>query len=139
MNKEKLDAIKGILHSEYGNKLSDEDINGFADDLYYSLFEWGYGLDEIIPTIYSYEEKAETEYSSWYYIFGCMIDLMDNGKETAERIYNCFMFSWDILELFLKLYLENDEYISEAKLKKAKKKALHIFDKEILKLYGITE
>ena len=136
--KEKLEKIKDLLSSEYDGDILGKDIDAFAKDLYLSVFECEYDLSDIIPIINEYEEEAEIENTRWYYVFCGIIDMLDNGEKTAERLYDCFMHSLDILELFVKLYFENDDYISEEKLGKAKEKALGTFDKQILKALGIT-
>lgn len=43
------------------------------------------------------------------------------------------------METFVLLVENNSEYIGKQELTKAKAKALKVFDKEILKLYGITD
>ena len=136
-NDEKLEEIRRILTDEYGGEMSEEDIDGLAEDLHFSVFECGFSLDDIFTTVYKYEEEANIECSRGFYVFCCIIDLLENGEETAEILYDCFMYHWDILEIFLKLYYENDEYISEEKLQKAKEKALQVFDKEILRFCGV--
>ena len=136
---EKLDKIKDLLSTEYDGDMSGREINAFAADLYLSVFECEFELAEIISIVNKYEADANIENTRWYYVFCGIVELLDSGNETAERLYNCFMGSWDILELFLKLYLENGEYISDEKLNNAKKKALRTFEKEILKHYGVME
>ena len=138
-NREKLDKIKEILREEYEGEMSEEDIDGLAGDLHFSVFECEFSLDDVFTTVFQYEEEAELECTKSFYVFCAIIDLLDNCEKTAEILYDTFMYHWDILEIFLKLYYENDEYISEEKLQKAKKKALCVFDKEILRLCGITE
>lgn len=138
-NKEKFNKIVAMLKDEYDGKMSEKDINAYASDLCLSVFDCEFGLDDIIPIIDEYETEANIVGTRWYYVFCGIIDLLENGEKTAERLYNSFMFDMDILDTFLKLYFENDKYISAEKLEKAKEKALEVFDDEVLKFYNITE
>ena len=139
MSKEKLESIRELLSLEYQCEMTEREINGFASDLYSSVFGCEFDLADIVPIINGYEERAKIENTRWYYVFCGIIDLLDNGERTAERLYESFMHSMELLHTFVKLYFENDRYISREKLEKAKQKALSIFDKEVLKVYNITE
>ena len=138
-NDKKLGEIKELLKDEYEGLMTEKQIDEFASELYTSVFVFKFSLDEIFSLIDRYEDRANIESTKSYYVFCGTVDLLENGEETAQRLYDCFMYSWDILNLFLKLYLENEEYISEEKMEMAKKKALKTFDREILAICGITQ
>lgn len=140
MDKEKkIKEIKEILISQYEGKISEQALNGFANDLYESVFVEQYDLDDIPAIVVEYEAEANIEDSEWYYIFGCMINLLDNNEVTAKRLYNSFMYDFDSLDTFIKLINENAEYLSKEQLSAVKEKAIGLFDKNILEWYGITE
>lgn len=136
---EKFESIIKILKEVYGGKMPDGMLEEFADDLYDSLFVGQYDLYDIFAITDEYQSGAGIEQREDLYIFNCMLDLLDNGVATAQRLYNSFMYECDNLDTFLKLYDENAGYISAEKLAEAKEKALTIFDKETLEMYGITE
>ena len=137
MKNEKLEAIKEILVDAYDGKMADSDVNVFAKQLHYSLFVGKHDLGDIISTVFENESEAGIEDSEWHYVFCQTIDLLDNCEETAQRLYDCFMNEWDILEIFLKLYFENDEYISEEQMSEAQEKALSLFGKDTLRSVGV--
>ena len=138
MESGKLERIRQILSEEYDGKMTEKDIKAFAKDLHLSVFECKFGLDDVFAIVDEYEERAKIEDKRWYYVFCARIDLLDNNEETAERLYESFMYQFDILEIFIKLYFENGSYISRKKLNEAKKKAFETFDNEILAACGIT-
>lgn len=140
MSIDKLETIKDILKDNYQDRMSEEIINNYADDLFDSLFVSENSLDDVFAIISQYEEEANIESGGdWYYIFVQMIDLLENGEKTARRLYDSFMNDADIIDTFSKLAEENAEYISEEELSKAKEKAFAVFDRGFLALYGITE
>lgn len=135
----KIEQIAQILKDKYEDKLSDETLYAFAEDLYDSLFVCKYGLDDIFAIIFEYESEIELDFSESYYVFSELIDLLENNEETACRLYDSFMNDFDCLDTFVKLYNENAEFISAEELAKAKEKAFGTFDRITLELYGITE
>lgn len=135
----KLQEIKEILKEEYDGRMTDTEIDTFAKQLNYSMFVGKHELSDIFSTIYENECEAGIMDSSDCNLFCQLIELLDSSEDTAKRLYECFMNCYDFINLFLKLYAENDEYLTEEQLSKVKKKALNTFDKEILKLYGVTE
>ena len=140
MNDEKLQAIIEILKDEYKDKMSDKAISGLADELYYSLFVGEYDLDDIPSIIFSTEADENIEEGGdWCYVFGQLIDLLENNEKTEKRLYKSFMFDFDLLDTCLKLAIENAEFLSADELAKAKQKAFGLFDREILEIYGIEE
>ena len=139
MNNGKLEKIREILKEEYEGKMSDSAIDAFAKSLYHSLFVGQYDLEDIPAIIIGYESEENVEDGDWCYIFGQLIELLDDGETTAKRLYRSFMYEFDLLDTFLKLYNDNAEYISAEELSTAKEKALSMFDKQILGAYGITE
>lgn len=136
---EKLDEIMGILNEEYGGAMSDEMLEDFADDIYDSMFVGEYELADILAVANNYESNADITDSKAFDIFIRLIDILDNGVKTAQRLYDSFMGEVELLETFLKLYNENAEYTSAEKLAEAKEKAFEVFDSQILELYGITD
>lgn len=136
-NKEKLEAIKKILKTEYAGRMSEQTLNAFANDLLESVFVEQYDFDDIPAIVFEYEAAAELEDSEWYNIFSSMIDLLENKEETAKRLYNSCMYGFDSLDTFIKLINENAEYLSAEQLSEVKEKAIGLFDKELLKFYGI--
>lgn len=136
---EKLEKIKEILNEEYGDAMSYEMLKDFANDMYDSLFVGEYDLSDIFALANDYESNANIEDGKAFDIFTDLLDLLDNGVKTAQRLYESFMHEADLLETFLKLYNENAEYISEEKLAEAKKKAFEVFDRQMLESLGITE
>ena len=139
INEKKLEAIKKIVKDEYQDQLSDEAVDSLAGELYYSLFIGEYGLDDLVSIIFSNEEYENIEKTGdWCYMFGQLIDLLEDGEKTAKRLYNNFMEEFDLLDTFLKLS-ENVEYLSAEQWAKAKEKAFETFDNEVLKLYGFEE
>lgn len=140
MNKEKkIKEINEILISLYECKMSEQTLNEFSNDLYESVFVGQYDFDDIPAIVFEYETNANIEDSEWYYIFGSVIDLLDNNEVTAKRLYNSFMNEFECLDTFVKLVNENAEYLSKEQLLKVKGKGFELFDKETLELYGITE
>lgn len=135
----KLEQIVQILKGVYKDKMSNETLNSFAEDLYDSLFVCEYDLDDITAIIFEYESEMGLEFSEFYYVFCELIDLLENNETNARRLYDSFMNDFDCLGTFVKLYNENAEYISAEELAKAKKKAFGFFDRLTLELYGITE
>ena len=138
-NAERLEKIKQLIKDEYGDKMPEEYVKGLAEDLNLSVFKCKFGIDDIFCTVFQYEEELNIEDTRSYYIFCGVVDMLDNCEETAEMLYETFMHHWEILEIFLKLYFENEEYISKDKFQAAKEKAFEIFDKEILRLCGVTD
>ena len=137
--KEKLEEIKKILKGEYGDRLTETELNTLAGELYHSLFVGKYELEDLVATIVGFESEADTDDIDWVYLFNSLVDLLDDNENTAERLYISFMHEFDLLDTFLKLYEFNAEYISAEKLAEAKEKALHTFSKDVLAAYGITE
>ena len=138
-NNDKLEKIREILKAEYEGKMSETAIDAFAKALHYSLFVGRYDLEDITATIFERESEENIEGGDWCYIFSQLIYLLDNAETTAKRLYKSFMQEYDLLDPFLKLYMDNAEYLSAEELAKAKKKALRLFDRQILELYGVTE
>lgn len=134
-----IEKIKEILNYEYEDKMSDEMINAFAEELNESVFVEQYDLENIFLIVDQFEEEANIEKSRSSYVFTDVIDLLESGEKTAQRLYESFMYSMDILKTFLKLIKENEEYISAEKIAQAKEKAFGLFDKQLLEWYGITE
>lgn len=138
-NSDKLEQIRDILKDEYTDKMSDDTVAAFAEELYDSMFVEQYDLDDIFAIVGQYEDEAELEDSELLTVFGRLIDLLDNCETTAKRLYKSFMYDADILDTFVKLINENEEYIGAEKLAKAKEKAFGVFDRQLLEMYGITE
>ena len=139
MNHEKLEKIKEILKEEYQDKMSEAAINAFDKSLHHSLFVWQYDLEDITAIIFEYEAEEEVESGDWCYLFGQLIDLLDDNETTAKRLYKSFMYEYDLLDTFLKLVYYNAEYLSEEELADVKEKAFQIFDRQILECCGIEE
>ncbi len=139
MNNEKLNRIINILKENYEGEMSDAHINAYANELNYSLFTGCGGLDDISCIIFENEEEAGIKTGKWDYVFHDMVDLLEDGEVTAKRLYNCFMYDLDSLNVFIKLIILNSEYLTEEEIKSAKEKAFGVFDNETLKMYGITE
>ena len=136
-NKEKIKEIKEILNSLYKGKMSEQTINEFANDLYESVFIEQYDFDDIPAIVFEYETNAGIEKSEWNNIFSSVIDLLDNNEITAKRLYNNFMNEFECLEAFVKLVNENSEYLSKEQLSEVKEKGFELFDKELLRSYGL--
>lgn len=136
---QKLGEIKEILADKYKDKMSNEILYPFAEDLYESLFVCEYSLDDILAIIFEYESEMDLEFSEVSYVFGKLIDLLKTNEVNARRLYESFMRDFDCLDTFVKLYNEYAEYLSEEELFKAKEKAFGTFDKFTLELYGIKE
>lgn len=140
MNNDKLDKIKEILKEEYEGKMSEATIDAFAKALHHSLFVGEYELEDIPATIFEYEsEEGIEEGGDWCYIFGQLIDLLEDNETTAKRLYRSFMHEFDLLDTFLKLINYNAEYLSKEEVTKAKEKAFGTFDRQILEGCGIDE
>lgn len=135
----KLKEIKEILKSEYKDKMTDAEINTFARELNYSVFVAQYDLEDIAAVVSEHEEKAGIEDSKWCYIFGSVIDLLEDGEKTARRLYKSFMYEFDLWDTFLKLYNYNAEYLNAEELAEVKEKATGLFDKQLLKMYDIID
>ena len=136
---QKSEEIKEIITDIYKDKMSDEILYPFAEDLYESLFVCEYSLDDILAIIFEYESEMNLEFSEVSYVFGKLIDLLENNEINARRLYESFMNDFDCLDTFVKLYKEYVVYLSEEELSKAKEKAFGTFDKFTLELYGIKE
>ncbi|MDE5601956.1 MAG: hypothetical protein K2J16_05605 [Clostridia bacterium] len=139
MNNGKLEAIKGILVGEYAGDMPEAMINAFADDLYHSLFVGQYSLDDIPAIIGEYESEANVYDVAFNYLFGQLIDLLDNNEATAKRLYDNFMYEFESLDVLAKLVNENAEYLTAEQLARAKEKAFGLYDSITLECYGITE
>lgn len=139
MDNTKLKEIKRILENEYGDQMSDALTNDFANTLYDSLFIGQYDLDDITAIIRDYETQADIEDSKWDYVFISMIDLLDNNETTAKRLYKSFMYDLDMLDVLWKLVNENAEFLSAEELANVKKRAIGVFDEQILKALDIIE
>ena len=139
MGIEKLKKIKEILKEEYKDKMSDAAIDAFAKELYYSLFIGQYDLDDIPAIIFGHESEEDIEGGDWCYLFGQLIDLLDDSETTAKRLYKSFMHEFDLLDTFLKLVNLNAEYLSAEELAQAKEKAFWLFDRQMLEDCGIEE
>lgn len=139
MDNTKLKEIKRILENEYGDQMSDALTNDFANTLYDSLFIGQYDLDDITAIIIDYETQANIEDSKWDYVFISIIDLLDNNETTAKRLYKSFMYDLDILDVLWKLVNENAEFLSAEELANVKKRAIGVFDEQILKALDIIE
>ena len=139
MSTDKLNKIKEILKGVYKDKMSDVTIDSFAKALHYSLFVGQYDLDDIPATIFEYESEEGIEGEDWCYLFGQLIDLLDDNEITAKRLYKSFMHEFDLLDTFLKLVNLNAEYLSAEELAKTKKKAFWLFDRQMLEDCGIEE
>ena len=135
----KLGEIRDLLKSVYADRLPEDTLNDFADDLYDSLFAGQYGLSDIICLVNEYESAAGIEDSEDIFIFTSMIYLLDDNEVTAQRLYDSFMHEIQLLETFVKLVNDNAEYLSAEQLAEVKAEGLQLFDKQILELYGITE
>lgn len=139
MSTDKLNKIKEILKGVYKDKMSDVTIDSFAKALHYSLFVGQYDLDDIPATIFEYESEEGIEGEDWCYLFGQLIDLLDDNEITAKRLYKSFMHEFDLLDTFLKLVNLNAEYLSAEELAQAKEKAFWLFDRQMLEDCGIEE
>ena len=139
MNSNKIEAIKEILKSEYGDKISDVTLNSYARALYYSLFVGQYDLSDITAIIFEFESEENLEEGDWCGMFGELIRLLDDNEVTANRLYNSFMHDFDLLDTVVKLLTRNAQFLSEEQIKKAKEKAFGVFDAVTLECYGITE
>lgn len=134
-----IEKIKEILKYKYEGRMSDEMINAFAEELNESVFVEQYNLEDIFLIVFQFEEEANIEESRSFDVFTDVIDMLESGEKTAQRLYESFMYGMDILKTFLKLIKENEEYISAEKIAQAKEKAFGLFDKQLLEWYGITE
>ena len=139
MSTDKLNKIKEILKGVYKDKMSDVTIDSFAKALHYSLFVGQDDLDDIPATIFEYESEEGIEGEDWCYLFGQLIDLLDDNEITAKRLYKSFMHEFDLLDTFLKLVNLNAEYLSVEELAQAKGKAFGLFDRQMLEDCGIEE
>lgn len=139
MGTEKLQRIREILKEEYKGKMSNAAIDSFAKELHHSLFIGQYDLDDIPAIIFGHESEEDIEGGDWCYLFGQLIDLLDDNETTAKRLYRSFMHEFDLLDTFLKLVNYNAEYLSAEELANAKEKAFGLFDRQILEGCGIEE
>lgn len=135
----KFEQITQILKDVYEDKLSDDTLYPFAEDLYESIFVCEYDLDDILSIVFEYESEMELDFSEVYYVFCELIDLLENNEANARRLYQSFMYEFDCLHTFVKLYNEYSKYLSKKELAKAKEKAFGTFDRITLELSGITE
>ena len=138
MNNGKLEAIKVILIDEYAGDMSEATINAFADDIYHSLFVGQCSLDDIPAIVGEYESEANVNDVDFNFLFGRLIELLDNGKATAERLYNNFMNEFESLDAVVKLINENGMYLTAEQLARVKEKAFGLYDSVMLECYGIT-
>ena len=139
MMSEKLEKIKEILHSWYQDKMPEKLLNECAAELYESVFIDEYDLDDIPSIVVSYEERADIEEDEWLWVFIDIVHLLDRGESTARRLYKSFMYDLDVIDTFVLLVIENEEYLSQEELAAAKEKAFQTFDRELLESYGIEE
>lgn len=135
----KLEAIKGILVGEYAGDMTEDTINAFADDLYNSLFVEQYSLDDVAAIVGEYESEADVYDVDFNYLFGCLIDLLDNNEATAKRLYDNFMYEFESLEVLAKLVNENSEYLTAEQIASVKEKAFGLYDSITLEFYGIIK
>ncbi len=133
---EVLEEIKSLIIENYGD-VSKSILTSFSNDIYREIFEKKSDFDDLFSIIYSYEnelakeqEEEENESFSWY-VFAGVLDLVEDGEETAKRLYSSFMKFNDI-SLLSKLLNQNAEWLTESQIEEVKKTA-KCFDEEILK------
>lgn len=128
------ESIKDTVRDTYGGTVTGADLEIFSARLYNTL-----GSLKRVPALYSeifsceYEAGIESEDSCAWSLFDALIPLLPDGKETAQKLYDCFSNELDDPAVFVKLVLHNAQYLTEEQFLNVKDKALKVFDRQFLK------
>ena len=137
MMENRINLLENTLASLYGSALSKEQIRSYAKALYESAFDNVNELDDIIAVITEYESDYDIagKNSQFYYVFHDVINMLEDGAEVANRLYNCFMYRYEDFSLFTKL-MHNAEWLTKEQYNEAMSRAQKIFDTELLEISG---
>ncbi len=125
--------ITKILKELYGEQLDESQLNTYASNLEFSLNNVD-NLSNLFSVAYENEFECEIEDSQAGFVFTQVRELLSPSRETATRLYECFMNCYDGFDIAVQLLNQNLEYLSEDELCKATEKAIALYDKESLKL-----
>ena len=140
MDKNKLKEIELILLGVYGEYITAKEAHNAAPLFYSSIFSDG-SLEDIISSAYEFEADSGigSDNSQVWYFFDSAVEILEDGEQTAHRLYDCFMHCYDDLTVFLKLIISNSDWLTKDEISAAKEKAFSLFDEKILESSGVSE
>ena len=113
------EKIKGKVQQVYPKADTSSTLE-LAEELLEIVGDTTLELYDIIACVISFEEESGIEYdcSCSFEIFDYIIDLLENNKENANRLYDFVIHNCELYSVISKLIIDNSEHLTDRQTEK---------------------